>query len=85
WRLTDAYPFSVSKLNQFLNLYVIVVWLFLIARTFKSRPPTPSFDSDAALVLSLITLVAILVLGLGGRTTPSDSELRVRMRARRYE
>jgi len=33
WNLSDAYPFSVSKINQILSLLVTLVWLLLMVRT----------------------------------------------------
>jgi hypothetical protein len=68
--LTGAYPFSVSKINQLLSLFVTVVWLTLIARSFFvvwdiqcSLPP-----HLATILMSVCTLAAAIVLACFGRT-----------------
>jgi hypothetical protein len=55
-----AYPFSVAKINQVLNLYVSVIWLFLIFHSislkFNLLEPFKGFN---ILVLCIISIIAI--------------------------
>ncbi len=34
WKPLNAYPYSVSKINQILNLYVVLIWLYFAANSF---------------------------------------------------
>lgn len=83
--LTDAYPFSVSKINQILNLFIIAIWLFLIGRTVLSAWPTSATERMTAGIISVITIVSLVVLFFAGRTTRSDRELNITVRTRRYQ
>ena len=73
WDLQKAYPFSVGKLNQILNLYICFIWIFLGARTVS---PLKDSKGDVLLIIlstgTLFTLAACIVWGktdFVGRTT----------------
>ncbi len=70
WKLNGPYNFSVSKLNQLLSLFVVVLFVLLTAKTLLHYytlgfPPDPF----ANLILAL-TILAIWVLWKCGRTRP---------------
>ena len=64
------YPFSVSKINQLLSLFVTLVWLLLLARTVAIVWGFESIISPryAVLTLGALTVLAALVLFCKGRT-----------------
>jgi hypothetical protein len=68
WKLNGPYPFSVSKINQLLSLFVAVLFLLLVVGTLHGYfwlwwPP---FSATAMVVL---TVAAVAVLCLWGRTS----------------
>lgn len=77
WQPTAPYPFSVSKLNQILSLFIAVLFIALLNNTlvryFGSWWPTDGF----ARVVLVITALAILALWLGGQTSKKNSMVSV--------
>ena len=84
WNLADAYPFSVSKINQILNLFIIGVWSVLIVRTLALAPALSPSDKVIAVVMSATAAAALIALFLWGRTSPSDHEIQPQLRTRSY-
>ena len=63
WYPLRAYPFSVAKINQVLNLYVLAIWLFLIVFSFSERfNLTERFELFNEIIICLITVVAIFAM-----------------------
>lgn len=62
-KLLTAYPYSVAKINQVINLYMVAVWLLLSAHTLSSyfglNQPFKHFN---VLVISLLNCVFIVIL-----------------------
>ena len=75
-RLNGPYPFSVSKINQLLSLFVTIVWLMLIGRTFSIIWGINPIISPrcATTLISIFTFVAAIVLFRFGRTEGLKSE-----------
>jgi hypothetical protein len=69
-KLNGPYPFSVSKINQLLSLFVAIAWLMLIARTFAIVWEMQfALSPRCATILTLsCTFVAAIVLFRYGRT-----------------
>jgi hypothetical protein len=72
WELNGPFKFSVSKLNQLLSLFVVVLFALLAARTwiryyYNNGTPLRSF----AWLLVLLTVCAVVVLFVCGRTGPT--------------
>jgi len=61
-----GYPYSVSKINQLVSLFVLIVWIGLAIYAFPHRPSLP-FQMDAYWLLGIITglfVFALFTLGL---------------------
>lgn len=70
--LTGPYPFSVSKINQLVSIYILLMWIFLAWITLPKcvcSHPLIIWNYVAAVSLTLGALFAIAVLG---RTDESD-------------
>ncbi|MBK5458950.1 RipA family octameric membrane protein [Peribacillus sp. TH27] len=68
----DEYPFSVSKINQILSLFLCIVWIFLGCRSISSLfnifEPFKGFNM---LLIGLITLIYIVIVLIYGKSTPN--------------
>jgi hypothetical protein len=85
WRPWGPYPFSVSKLNQILSLFVVVLFLMLVGATI-SEYSCIGFHPDAFAVLVItLTVATIVVLLCCGRTRRPDQASRVSATKRRSE
>jgi hypothetical protein len=76
WALTRAYPFSVTKINQLLSLFITAGWFILICRTFAIVWDI-RFAMSPRLVVSamlLLTVGAAIVLACIGRTSNDQTE-----------
>ena len=74
--LLRAYPFSVAKINQVLNLYVLSIWFFLIIFSFsKLLKLTEPFNLFNESIICLITIAAIFAMFKWSKT---DFEIRHR-------
>jgi hypothetical protein len=84
WDVTAGYHFSPSKINQLLGLFVMMVWLGLIARTLLLCDwSQPSYAWTAG-VMSILTALACGSFWSFGRTSKIVEELTVELDARRY-
>jgi hypothetical protein len=84
WNLTDAYPFSPSRINQLVGLFVILVWLFLIGRTLFVAMTFPCSRLLVCGAMAAITLGASVVLFVMGRTREGGKDLRFYRQKREY-
>ena len=80
----DAFPFSVSKINQLLSLFIVAVWGFLILHSLAAFEHSKLSHWLAFIILSVITGVTIYLLLKRGQTTRSDEEIVVNLRTRKY-
>ena len=74
WRIESSYPFSVTKINQLLSFFVVLVFTGLLANTVydyyeltKDWRPFPS----ACLGMTVIALLVLFFLGRTGVTNRS--------------
>jgi hypothetical protein len=75
WRFLASYPFSVSRINQLLSLIIVFVFAGLVVKTLKQYYVLTKdweFFPTACVVL---TLAAIAVLYLFGRTGETDRKV----------
>lgn len=63
WKLNGPYPFSVSKVNQLLSLFVVALFLLLAAGTLHRYFgwPWPLFNSVVAVFLTVVLLTIVAV------------------------
>lgn len=59
--VTDAFPFSVSKINQVLSLFVTIVWVVLAVRSLCIAKNSAS-DWTLIVAMTLVTLGGIIML-----------------------
>lgn len=73
--LHKEYPFSVSKVNQILNIFVIVIWIFLGVRTvFETIGLEEQFSKYSILSLSFITLCFIYIMFKYGKSSNLEKD-----------
>jgi hypothetical protein len=82
--LTEAYPFSVSRINQILSLFVAATWLFLVIHSIASMNWNADSDRITFGVMSSFTLLAVYLFFKKGRTSKTDAEIQVALRQRKY-
>ena len=89
WKFSDPYPFSVSKINQLLSLFVVFVWLLLITKTmaaaFKIRSP---IAHGAIWMMIAATVIATILLARKGVTDNAEHDVeidRIFRRKREYD
>lgn len=79
WSFLQAYPFSVSQINQVLSLFVVAIWAVLVFLTFP-------FDfNPGSILIVLVTVAALwaLMYRTETRRTGGGAEFRIRMRLRK--
>lgn len=82
WDLSGPYPFSVSKVNQLLSLFVVLLFALLAVTTLcryysLGCPPDPFATS-----MVVLTVIAVWTLFSEGQTSPLGRESRVRAEQR---
>lgn len=68
WEFWSGYPYSVSKLNQLVSLFVAVIWLGLAVHAFPHKFVDTCIQLDAYWLLGLTTAIFIAGLFSLGRT-----------------
>ncbi len=63
--ITGPSPFSVSKINQIISLYVTALWLFLLIKALPPFSPTASVNWEYVTVIGLSAVACIGFLTLG--------------------
>lgn len=80
WKLNGAFNFSVSKINQLLSLFVVLIFTLLLVsvlnRSFYFALPGELLPTGCL----LITFVAVASLFLTGRTSNGRSKVHVTLR-----
>ena len=57
WNLFKSYPFSVTKINQLLSLFLAIVWLALILQSLSQA----NFGFTGAFTVTSVVLIATVV------------------------
>jgi hypothetical protein len=81
---TDAFPFSVSKINQLLSLFVVAIWIFLLLYSLSTFQVSKFVHWFALLFISAVSGTAVWLLIKQGQTTMSDEKIVVDLRVREY-
>ena len=82
--LTEAYPFSVSRINQILSLFVAATWLYLVIYSIASLNWNANSDLITFGVMSCFTLLTVYLFFKKGKTSKTDAEIQVALRQRKY-
>jgi hypothetical protein len=77
WKPTDAYPFSVSKINQLTSLFVALVWLALSISSFPAGQLPAYVIAAGPWILAAFTLsfLFLLILYSRGGSQGKDREI----------
>jgi hypothetical protein len=62
WKPHDGYPFSVSRVNQLISLFVVLVWLALAISSFPSLSLPPCLVKAKPYLLAGLTLLFLCLL-----------------------
>ncbi len=84
WALTDSYPFSPSKINLVVGLFMILVWVFLIGLSLFAAWGESCRRFLECLAILGTTLAATFGLYFWGRTDESGVGLRIFRSKRSY-
>lgn len=77
-RVWDGYPYSVSKVNQLISLFVVFIWGGLAISSFSGLTLPSSMAEVAPWILAATTILFIILLftlgrgGSQGRSRPVD-------------
>jgi hypothetical protein len=74
WRIDASYPFSVTKINQLLSFFVVLVFAGLVAETLRAQYELSRHWQWFPTGCVLLTSAAIALLFLRGRTGQKDSQ-----------
>jgi uncharacterized integral membrane protein len=80
WEFHGAYQFSVSKINQILSFYVVLVFVLLVVNTVQSNYAFSCHPQFFPTMCLLLTGVAGVVLVALGRTNERDRSVSRRRR-----
>lgn len=75
WKLNQAFPFSVSKVNQLLSLFIVGVWIILAIDAATHLSWSLTRGSPVLSLVGLATLLICIAFGTSGRTTPTVNVL----------
>lgn len=76
-RFWDGYPYSVSKINQLISLFIATIWIGLAALSFPEAEYKEQFRTASSWILGIGTLCVVLLLTLLGRTGAKGKPRRV--------
>jgi hypothetical protein len=82
--LLDGYPFSPSKINHILSLFVTGVWAFLVFRAAAKMDWSHIPHRWAFLVTTGLTITALIFL-CQAKTSPSQTDIVVDVESRTYK
>lgn len=69
YKLCDGYPFSVSKVNQLISLFVVLVWIALAISSFPPLHTSACITVHKPCILAAVTVLFLILLiwkGQGG-------------------
>ena len=76
WDLTNAYPFSVSRINHVLNLFAIIIWFFLICQSLSSLygilEPFENFNLFVLIIIVGNVIGSLYIYGKSGFSKPVE-------------
>ena len=86
WDITEGFPFSPSRINQIMSLFVVVVWLFLMTRALLGADLCSNQSQFwTALFMSALTVTCVVLLVTVGRQYQSGNPIVIEHRMREYQ
>ena len=70
----DGYPYSVSKVNQLVSLYILIVWIGLWAKSYPGTPIPKYITNFSTEIFALITGAFLILLIWKGKTGEEGRE-----------
>lgn len=80
WKIESEYPFSVSKINQLLSLFMVLIYVVLLVNTLVTNfnwGCKPEFFPSACII---VTLLALRVLYTKGKTSGFSTQISATVR-----
>lgn len=68
WNICSGYPYSVSRVNQLVSLFVAVIWAGLFVHSFPHCTVHISIERGSCWLLGLITIFFVILLFVIGLT-----------------
>ncbi len=68
--LWSAYPYSVSKVNHMISLYVAVLWVGLAIKSFPGYTLPSQLTENGSYILGAITLIFLMLLFFCAKSRP---------------
>ena len=84
-KLNSAYPFSVSRINQILSLFVVLVWVALYGASLYKSNWFPIEDNPLIWILVFLVGGCLVCLGAFGRTKKFETEKSINFECREYK
>jgi hypothetical protein len=84
-KLTDGYPFSPSKINLTLGVFVVMVWLVLMVRTLSHICRSNHAQVAIAITMTTITSFTCIALRWALRTTDNGEAHAIEFERRQYD
>ncbi|MGP8172973.1 MAG: hypothetical protein ACLP7O_00330 [Terracidiphilus sp.] len=85
WRLWGPYSFSVSKINQILSLFVVMIFLLLAGAALWKCFCIGWSTGPFSIATVILTIVAVVILSWKGQTRAPEKMSRVHANKRKTE
>ena len=84
-KLNSAYPFSVSRINQILSLFVVMIWCILFISSGFRCSWLPMRDNIFSWAIAVLVLICIFSLVAFGRTKKTEGNKTINFEYREYK
>lgn len=84
YKMFHEYPFSVSKINQGLSLFITILWLGLCIAAFPFVSWSVVMRQTAVIALAALTAVFLTLLFFFARTDQQDKDIEIDMKMRTF-
>jgi hypothetical protein len=72
WKITDPWPFSVSRINQLLSLFITLIFLALTTKTVVNSYQSGWLLNWLPILVIILTFVWVIILAWGGLTDQQE-------------
>jgi|TARA_B100000989_G_C19400934_1_gene409937 membrane-bound acyltransferase YfiQ involved in biofilm formation len=84
-KLNSAYPFSVSRVNQILSLFVVMIWCVLVVSSACRCSWLPMQNNLFSWSIAVLVLICIFSLAAFGRTKRTEDNKTICFECREYK